>query len=373
MLTLTREELYKQVWSKPTIELAKEYGVSDVAIAKVCKKHNIPKPPLGYWAKIQHGHKVRRPALPPLDDPDLQTIHINPLPEYARPQPVLPEAKGKMRAERSEESRIIVPDTLDSPHPLVRRTERSLRAAKPDECGIVRPNSKGCLDVGVGKDSVDRAMRIMDALIRAVETRGMRVVVHDEEYRSITHVDVEGETMDLRLTEMLGERERQLTPEQKRENEEYSILKPHSTTEKYPRGLLVLSVAGRFRYNRHRCTESEGKPLEDRLNDLVAWLYKEADRIRERRRQQEEQERQWAEERKRREEEERRRREEEERVKQLESAMSAWHKAQRMRAYVTAVEETAIKKSGPVDPNSELGRWLTWARNHIAKVDPIKP
>lgn len=45
------EEMSVLVFEKPTQHLAKELGVSDVAIGKFCKKHNIAKPPRGYWAK----------------------------------------------------------------------------------------------------------------------------------------------------------------------------------------------------------------------------------------------------------------------------------------------------------------------------------
>lgn len=43
----------KLVWEKPTSQLSKDLGVSDVAIGKFCKKHNINKPPRGYWAKTE--------------------------------------------------------------------------------------------------------------------------------------------------------------------------------------------------------------------------------------------------------------------------------------------------------------------------------
>ena len=46
----TKELLEKLVWEKPTSKIAKDYGVSDVAIAKLCKKYNIDKPGRGYWA-----------------------------------------------------------------------------------------------------------------------------------------------------------------------------------------------------------------------------------------------------------------------------------------------------------------------------------
>lgn len=44
--------MQKMVWEKSTVKISKELGVSDVAIAKFCKTHNINKPPRGYWAKV---------------------------------------------------------------------------------------------------------------------------------------------------------------------------------------------------------------------------------------------------------------------------------------------------------------------------------
>jgi hypothetical protein len=48
-------EMAQLVWEMPTSHIAQEYGVSDVAIAKFCKKHDIKKPPRGYWAKLYAG------------------------------------------------------------------------------------------------------------------------------------------------------------------------------------------------------------------------------------------------------------------------------------------------------------------------------
>jgi hypothetical protein len=55
---VSRQELYAEVWSTPMIKLAKKYGLSDVGLAKVCKRNNIPRPGNGYWAKVAHGKKV---------------------------------------------------------------------------------------------------------------------------------------------------------------------------------------------------------------------------------------------------------------------------------------------------------------------------
>lgn len=58
---MKRADLYALVWAKPVTHVAREFGISDVAVRKICIKHGIPTPPLGYWAKLQHGKKVVQP------------------------------------------------------------------------------------------------------------------------------------------------------------------------------------------------------------------------------------------------------------------------------------------------------------------------
>ncbi len=61
----SREELHKLVWSFPILKIAAELGVSDVALAKACRRSNIPIPPRGYWAKVASGQKPETTTLPP--------------------------------------------------------------------------------------------------------------------------------------------------------------------------------------------------------------------------------------------------------------------------------------------------------------------
>ena len=65
--TISREELYSLVWQTPLSRLAKRFGLSDVGLRKICVKHDIPTPPLGYWSKLAHGKPVCRPPLPSKD------------------------------------------------------------------------------------------------------------------------------------------------------------------------------------------------------------------------------------------------------------------------------------------------------------------
>ncbi len=64
MNSYNREKLYKQVWEKPVSSVAKEYGVSDTALAKTCRRLCIPLPPRGYWAKVHAGQSPEIPDLP---------------------------------------------------------------------------------------------------------------------------------------------------------------------------------------------------------------------------------------------------------------------------------------------------------------------
>ncbi|TLM79158.1 hypothetical protein ACONUD_14470 [Microbulbifer harenosus] len=71
---MTREELYELVWTKPVSNLAAEFNLSDKGLNKKCLRHNIPCPPVGYWAKVQNGHKVKRTPLPRNTNPELETV-----------------------------------------------------------------------------------------------------------------------------------------------------------------------------------------------------------------------------------------------------------------------------------------------------------
>ena len=92
---LAREELYGQVWTKPMRLLAKEYGISDVALAKRCRKLSIPMPGRGYWAKLAVGQKIEQTPLPPVEAKtedlppavDLPPIKIEPIKPIAKSEP----------------------------------------------------------------------------------------------------------------------------------------------------------------------------------------------------------------------------------------------------------------------------------------------
>jgi hypothetical protein len=62
-------ELFEKVWQTPMVKLAHDIGVSDVAVAKVCRKTGIPLPGRGHGncAKSEK-QRQRKPEPPQIED-----------------------------------------------------------------------------------------------------------------------------------------------------------------------------------------------------------------------------------------------------------------------------------------------------------------
>ena len=369
-ITISRQELYQKVWAMPTVTLAKMYGMSDVALAKICKKHKIPKPPLGYWARVAVGKKVERKPLPQLDDPQLQQIRIRKRSEGARAEHLPPETKTALAAEKADEKRIHVPSHLEAPHPLVERTQKSIQSAALDTLGLVRPKAKQCLDIAVGRSSIDRAVLIMDALVKALEGRGYPTSILETEGKRGTFVKVLEESVQIQLKEVLDHKEKELTP---KEREDYFRWHSRPPLDYFPSGRLALSIVHKdIGGCRRLWADGTTQKVEECLNSFICGLLTAAEAIKAERAERERREKEWAEEERRRRAEEQRRWKEEEKIRTLEAQIASWEKSQKVRQFLAAVEATRTQQHGTLDPNSKVAHWLSWGRRYADSLDPIK-
>jgi hypothetical protein len=194
IVTLTREELYERVWTTPMTTLAKEFGLSDVAIAKRCKAHDIPKPPVGYWAKKAVGKAPARPPLPEASQSDEESIDfwISDDPQPPNPPPPY-EWNDKRLEAMAEAARALPPwvvaERLVHPDPLVQRTRLQLdaeityaraRKRRPDVWPEY-PVARDVLTLDVSDAVTDRALRLLDALVKRFRACGFEVVGMDRE------------------------------------------------------------------------------------------------------------------------------------------------------------------------------------------------
>lgn len=132
---LTREELYERIWSTSARHLAKEFGISDVGLAKICKRYRIPKPPVGYWTRVAHGNAPKRAPLRAGEDLPPLPIAIKARSSHPTSMdtlhPDVRESLGKPSALRP----IKVSKRLISPRPIVAHTLKSLNAGRLNDRG----------------------------------------------------------------------------------------------------------------------------------------------------------------------------------------------------------------------------------------------
>jgi transposase-like protein len=148
-----RSELYALVWSKPILQVAADIGVPDVAVAKACRKHGIPLPARGSWARRQYGHQASQPPLPALPDGSdpIISFHVG-----RRSSGQTAPWPAEVETELRPENRIVVPETVESLHRAVRHTRATLLRCKPGSNGLLGASAIDCLNVSVSPSQLER-------------------------------------------------------------------------------------------------------------------------------------------------------------------------------------------------------------------------
>ncbi|MEA3437192.1 MAG: hypothetical protein U9R43_12060 [Thermodesulfobacteriota bacterium] len=366
-VTINRKELYEQVWSEPVSRLAPKYGISDVGLKKICRKLNVPTPPLGYWTKIQYNIRVEKTPLPRLKHgkPYIHTIHKSDL-------------KGEDDFEFSAEAKEIiskfgsikVPERLNTPHPLVRKTRDALSKAKPDKYGVLQNWHKKHLNVRVSAGLLIRALRIMNCLIKLFEKQGFEVSIGNEHESTGTYIMVFEEKIEFYIQEKSRRQDHVLTEKDKEELKRWS----HAFIEKYDyisSGKLTLQIDSWSASGvRKRWSDGKIQRIENFLYEFAINVVKVADLNRSDRIEREERRRLQEEECRRQAEMERLRQIEEERLRDLENQADRWFRSNQLREYIRAVENAASERGFSINDDS-LKSWLKWAKNHANRFDPL--
>ncbi len=218
--TFTREAFYELVWSKPMTQLAKDFALSDVALHKICKKHGIPNPPLGWWAKQAAGKPVKRTPLPRLKAGEaVRTITI-----AAGHLKQEPEAMAAAREKARLLASSVEAEGATAQHAVVSETLRALRrAGPPSPQGLVSVSGAGHAKVEVSPASIDRVGLVLGRLAAAGEALEVELAADDkgaffrhsdevirfslsESYRRHKHVLTEAEQIRLSAWEKKHEK-----------------------------------------------------------------------------------------------------------------------------------------------------------------------
>ena len=180
---MSREELYDLVWKTPMSRLAPTFGLSDVGLRKVCKRHGIPTPPLGYWAKVAHGKRANRPRLPTPKEGQSGDIYLVVHPQQSMSPSVAAEQDEAVASALEYPPIVVSVERPSKLHPLAAATGRALRARKPDDEGFLHTADSSSVRLSIGRGSVDRVLCIVDALGRAFDDRGYQRAEHEQGVR----------------------------------------------------------------------------------------------------------------------------------------------------------------------------------------------
>lgn len=368
--------------------LAKEFDISDVGLAKVCRKHEIPLPGLGHWAKVAAGKKVKTIPLPhPEDDSQI---------DVGERSPTLRALYAQKREWAKHEKQLLatvppisVPDALDSPHQLTKATKKffeeleakiaranarkrshEIYAAPLGQHGrYTCPGSKG-FDLTVSLGQLDRALLFLDTLVKALETQGFKVSNNADGPKShLKYVEAAKDDEGILFSLSEGYRRRMLSPEELRVvREKWSWA---SEYEMVPSGKFTFTVNGRESWTERRWID-DSKKLEERLpailaefNDLIPRQKQlRIDRAREK-------EERWKQERKA----ERARWTRSAQLRQLEEALSEAERLDRLRkldAYLRQLEEKYSEVNG-TSPSGNSADWFYLIRKMVENEDPRLP
>lgn len=371
-----REKLYKEIWAEPVVKVAERYGVSDVAIHKVCRKLDIPTPPLGYWARVKAGAKLTKTPLPKSNGPS----QMHGAKSFEGVKEKVPSAEKdflKLLPEEDQQQILVAAQEIAMPpeeapiHKKIaayrtvvknwNKTDRKDTGAKKAKDYYYNPPFLAGL---ISEESLPRVYRILDALFRQVERLGG--LVEDD-----LSLQIQNEHVRLEIVEgqnavphviTRAEAQALMKYQDEKRHDRFWASKPQIRKNDYVfNGRLRISVrTGRY------FRDTDKVNVESRLGDILIEIYEEAEKLRLERLAREEEARRKAEEARQREERRNRYNEEVERTVALENAALDFETACRIRAYVKEVQ----KLQGREGLDDKTAKWIEWATKKADWLDP---
>lgn len=348
-MRIQRAELYRRVWETPIRTLAKEFDISDVGLAKACRKHAIPIPPVGHWTKVRHGKPMSKPPLPEGDDVDV----ILDASRYRLPP--LPGPVAELKRTRLTMS---PPSTTEHLASFAAATFRRLTRAKADGRGIVSCHGADVFTCEVSPASVERAARLLHAIELAMPEIGAQLNKSPKENR--VQVEREGVAVTFKLFEKYTSTFEVL------KDPKYSWNDRKIYTYKMT-GQLSFQIEGYFD-GQKSWADGKRDNLDDKLADFATGLAAAIESIRARNEENARRKARWEEEARIREEMERKRRKQEELRAQILKEAIAWRDAELCLEYLKHIK-ARLGDSSMLSPGAHA--WLLQTEQVLASGSPI--
>lgn len=353
---ITRAELYEKVWTKPMVEIAKEYEITDKAIAKICNKLNVPVPGVGYWQKLEAGEKLERRKLPEIP-PNHPTEHIIKKNEPEYEFEISDEVKTLIENEKDTSNKITVPERKGLTHILIRKTEQSLEKSYRYTNMLQSQREADILKISVSPKEKGRAFRILHTLINELEKRGYLVYIN----KSLLCVRMFGVDLNISLNEKMKKvRVKTESPYDKQ-------------YDNIPSGILALSIEDFYSdYPLFRnFLDIKSAKLENRLNEfIIALLIASQAYIAK--------EKHWEEIRRINEEKNKKRNEileaienEKRKLQQLKENVKQFHNSNLIREYIAQYKIKLLDETLTPEKKQEIIEYIDWVIKQADRLDPL--
>lgn len=349
-MQISREELYRRVWEMPVRILAQELDISDVRLAKACRKVRIPLPPVGYWMKVLHGKKVVKPDLPKSDILNVQLDAFRHRIHKVDLGPKVPKPK---------ELKVVVPAHTDQLVRFADATFKRLLKTNPDREGLHVTKGRTVFSCSVGPEQFDRTARILHSIEVAMPGLGGFFIGQKE--KDVLNFLYEGQPVEFRIWEKVT------TSVHVEEHPKHKWM--NRTTYSYAlTGNLTFSIDGYFDGQKNWSDGTRAR-LDVKVGDIVIGLLAAAKALKQREIDLEMQRLRWAEEARLREQRERQHRENEAFRNQLLAETRAWKECQTARAYLASLRKEIHESTDTMNERAMV--WLNRAEEALVHMDPI--
>lgn len=396
---MRRSELYDKVWSTPMIRLAAELGVSDVGLAKACRRHGIPVPPRGHWAKLKAGQSPIKAPLPtPEIDMEVNLAALNP---ELKMRQVTQDAQTIEPHEPSH-GQIDTPSPpafaqdLSGAHPLVKSMQqycqrlpkvievfkregiRAWRNRAPEDLPPREQNGRhflfqqGALNITASLESIDWILRFHATIFQGITDGGAVVARREGKQSRNPHQTEEpavvmrfkGEELTIRFSE--GYRRVALTAQ------EIAIQKREhgwaNERETRPSGNFIFSVDG-TEYGLSRTWQGTKEKLQDQVGDIVQTMFQLVAMQPQKRKEREQRAAVAQREAEDRARQTMRRQAQAEQLKRAFVLMETEERFRQLSALLERLENDAHKLSAPFDERLKV--WIEVVKTELAAADPM--
>jgi hypothetical protein len=346
--------------------------ISDAALHKICKKHGIPKPPVGYWMKKEAGHEVPRTPLPAADPNGSERIRI-----VGGELAVEPASLIAIR----EEARVLASSDGGEapPDPLVERTISKLRKARRAAFGLVSVCEPNLVKCEVAEGSLERLGIILNRVAHAALQLGFRLVPGEKS------ACFEGDTGSLTfsISESLRREKHQVTPAEQAKLDAWQRKRDRAALthswddvffsrpeipewDHHPSGLLSLELEHFYVRNgaspRRSFRDAKVQRLDNIAGEIAVGIAVLVAAKNEERLRREEEHRRYEEQQRLREAAARKKHVEERRTASLSSITAELHDVDRLERLVAALEQQLAGEKAP-----RVAAFLSWAKEHLAE------